>query len=112
VLGSEVAGVTGDELPDDVKHRCAEECVCPIHGTPLIYWPHGNDHVCQDVDCRYGQRMAEQPIPGEFLPGGPGYEAFQQKILDDISAAYGLPEGLRVEWAQIRAEADEGVGRE
>jgi hypothetical protein len=54
----------------------------------------------------------EQPVPGEFLPGGPGCEAFKKKIFDDISAAYGLPEGLRVEWAQIRTEADEGGGRE
>ena len=28
-----------------------------IHDTPLIYWPHGDDHACQDITCRYGHGM-------------------------------------------------------
>jgi hypothetical protein len=32
-------------------HRCDDECVCPIDGKPLIYWPAGNQHACQDPDC-------------------------------------------------------------
>jgi hypothetical protein len=35
-------------------HQCTEACRCPVHGTPLFYWPAGDDHACQDVDCRYG----------------------------------------------------------
>ena len=37
-----------------MAHRCDRLCVCPLHQTPLIYWPAGNDHACQDVDCQYG----------------------------------------------------------
>lgn len=40
-------------------HRCDERCVCPVHGTPLIYWPAGGDHACQDVNCVYGHGMNE-----------------------------------------------------
>lgn len=36
---------------------CDERCVCPVHGTPLFFWPAGEDHACQDVDCRYGHGM-------------------------------------------------------
>jgi hypothetical protein len=35
-------------------HRCNERCVCPIHGTPLIYAPTLDDHACQDGDCVLG----------------------------------------------------------
>jgi hypothetical protein len=60
------------------QHRCDEECVCPIHGTPLFYWPHGDDHACQDIDCRYGHGMADELAAararGDFLPGGAGWE--------------------------------------
>lgn len=38
-------------------HRCDEGCTCPVHGTPLIYWPAGDDHACQDVNCVYGHGM-------------------------------------------------------
>jgi hypothetical protein len=36
-------------------HTCDERCVCPRHGTPMIYWPRGGDHACQDADCMYGR---------------------------------------------------------
>lgn len=36
---------------------CGDECVCPVHGTPLIYWPARDDHACQDANCRYGHGM-------------------------------------------------------
>jgi len=36
------------------RHVCGIACICPVHGTPLIYWPAGDDHACQDVDCEYG----------------------------------------------------------
>ena len=40
-----------------MSHRCDEWCTCPIHRTPLIYWPAGNDHACQDPECEYAQGM-------------------------------------------------------
>ncbi|MGW3246523.1 hypothetical protein [Streptomyces sp. NPDC001070] len=44
-------------------HQCDELCVCPVHKTPLIYWPAGNDHACQDAECRYGHGMAPTADP-------------------------------------------------
>jgi hypothetical protein len=58
-------------LPAPWEHgrdqQCDERCVCPVHGTPLIYWPAGEDHACQDVNCRYGHGMKDAgPVrPGE-----------------------------------------------
>ncbi|UKZ02844.1 hypothetical protein BOQ63_001540 (plasmid) [Streptomyces viridifaciens] len=43
-------------------HRCDESCVCPDHGTPLIYSRYTADHACRDVDCRYGHGGAVSPI--------------------------------------------------
>ena len=34
-----------------MAHRCDDECVCPIDGKQLIYWPAGDQHACQDPDC-------------------------------------------------------------
>ncbi len=49
------------QLPAAWEHgrdqRCDDRCTCPIHSTPLIYWPAGEDHACQDVDCQYGRGM-------------------------------------------------------
>lgn len=36
---------------------CDEQCVCPVHGTPLIFWPAENRHACRDVNCRHGHGM-------------------------------------------------------
>jgi hypothetical protein len=54
----------GRDLP------CDERCVCPVHGTPLLYWPAGDDHACQDVNCHYGHGMRSAgPVrPGEEQP--------------------------------------------
>lgn len=52
----------GRDLP------CDEHCVCPVHGTPLIYWPAGDDHACQDVDCRYGHGMKSADPNEEQTP--------------------------------------------
>jgi hypothetical protein len=38
-----------------MPHRCDETCVCPIHGTPLIYAPLIDDHACQDARCVLGR---------------------------------------------------------
>jgi hypothetical protein len=36
-------------------HQCSERCVCPRHGTPLIYRQAGDEHACQDCSCPYGR---------------------------------------------------------
>lgn len=41
----------GDKL---LPHHCDERCICPEHGTQLIYAPSVDDHTCQDCQCRYG----------------------------------------------------------
>lgn len=38
----------------DTRHACDDTCVCPVHGTPLIYAPAWDDHACQDITCEYG----------------------------------------------------------
>jgi hypothetical protein len=45
-------------------HRCDERCTCPVHGTPLIYWPTGDDHACQDGGCAYAHGMADLELLG------------------------------------------------
>jgi hypothetical protein len=39
------------------EHECSSECVCPVHGTPLIWWPVGRSHACQYVDCEHGHGL-------------------------------------------------------
>jgi hypothetical protein len=39
------------------RHVCGVECMCPVHGTPLIYSPAQDDHACQDITCEYGHGM-------------------------------------------------------
>lgn len=50
-----------DLLPRPWEHGrdqpCDERCTCPVHGSPLLYWPARNDHACQDVNCQYGDGM-------------------------------------------------------
>ena len=33
------------------SHRCDGQCVCPVHGTPLLYSAAVDMHACQDPDC-------------------------------------------------------------
>ena len=35
-------------------HECDERCVCPVHGTPLLFAPGKDDHACQDIACVHG----------------------------------------------------------
>ena len=58
----------------DDRHVCGDDCVCPIHGTPLIYSPAGDDHACQDVSCEHGGGMGPGWRPPMFpvLPDGLG----------------------------------------
>lgn len=38
------------------KHLCAEDtCLCPLHGTPMYWWPKGGLHACQDRECEHAQ---------------------------------------------------------
>ncbi|MFE0651039.1 hypothetical protein ACFVZH_20860 [Streptomyces sp. NPDC059534] len=46
-------------------HKCSTYCRCPHHGTPLLYWPAGDDHACLAVGCEYEQgfKPIEPPDP-------------------------------------------------
>jgi hypothetical protein len=56
-------------MDDIVPHCCTNRCRCPVHQTPLIYWPGGDDHACQDADCEYahGFKPAEPKPPGRAV---------------------------------------------
>jgi hypothetical protein len=46
----------GDRRDPEAPHRCDEErCVCPVHGTPMYWWPKGGLHACQDRDCEHAR---------------------------------------------------------
>ena len=47
------------------RHVCDDACICPVHRTPLIYWPAGDDHACQDITCRYGHGGALREWSGQ-----------------------------------------------
>ncbi|QKV98220.1 hypothetical protein HUT19_41610 (plasmid) [Streptomyces sp. NA02950] len=56
-------------------HWCGAACRCPVHGTPLYYWPAGDLHACQDPNCRHAHGIsaaalaaAEQGLPMTFDP--------------------------------------------
>jgi hypothetical protein len=40
------------------RHVCGIQCICPFHGTLMIYSPAWDDHACQDITCEYGHGMA------------------------------------------------------
>lgn len=42
-------------------HRCDDGCVCPVHGTALMYWPAGDEHACQDPGCVYAHGLERGP---------------------------------------------------
>lgn len=52
------------------------------------------------------QELIHQLGAEYILPGGAGWEALQQKICNDVYRAFDLPEGLTLEWEQIRTEGD------
>ena len=43
------------------SHQCNPRCVCPLHQTPMRYWPAGDDHACLVDGCPNAQgfRSAE-----------------------------------------------------
>jgi hypothetical protein len=44
---------------DRVTHVCDDSCVCPVHGTLLLYWPVGDLHACQDAECEHAHGMKQ-----------------------------------------------------
>lgn len=50
-------------------HRCdPDRCVCPRHGTPMIYAPRSDEHACQDVSCPFGHGIRAAATPAETAP--------------------------------------------
>lgn len=39
----------------DQIHKCGEACHCPVHQTMMYYWPKGNSHACQTLECEYAR---------------------------------------------------------
>jgi hypothetical protein len=55
--------------------QCGDACWCPVHGTPLYYWPAGGLHACQDPNCRYAHGISaevlaatDQGLPMTYAP--------------------------------------------
>lgn len=46
-------------------HICDEGCTCPIHGTPMMYWPSGDDHACQDAACEYAHGVKKMLLAAD-----------------------------------------------
>lgn len=59
IFDGEIRRVTGQ------LHRCSAACACPHHGTPMIYWPRGDDHACQDVNCEYGHGVKKMLLAAD-----------------------------------------------
>lgn len=53
-------------------HECDERCVCPEHGTALIYSPRLDVHACRDSECvhAHGLRSERPPMTyADYLAG-------------------------------------------
>ena len=58
-----------------IVHNCRNHhCVCPIHKMDLAYWPDGDEHFCQDPDCKYahGYESVLKKEMMEYWTTGPG----------------------------------------
>ena len=105
-----------------MSHHCDERCVCPVHGTALIYAPASGEHACQDIDCVHGHGMRRQILDTYGLTEGDitvGFESLDaaetvaRRMEADYLAALpnraaktavelseGLPSGLHFEWTE------------
>ncbi len=50
-----------EALKHAAEHRCDDRCVCPTHGTPLLWSRHHDLHACQDPSCRYAHGLENHP---------------------------------------------------
>lgn len=48
-------------------HLCDEDCVCPEHGTPLLWHAPSAIHACQDPACRYAHGLEPRLVREYFL---------------------------------------------
>ena len=71
-MGSGVERAVPGSSESKRSHVCDDGCVCPVHDTPLIYWPHGDDHACQDITCRYGHGMSAELLAEMHWRGSDG----------------------------------------
>lgn len=54
---------------DELPHRCSDDdpsCTCEVHNKPMYYWPAGDDHACQESDCKYAHG-ANAVIHSEYI---------------------------------------------
>jgi hypothetical protein len=70
-------------------HRCTDQCVCPIHGTPLIYAPESGEHACQDATCVHGHGLQSgdprTPDPRSEFVSGEVWSAQIRRVLSTYS---------------------------
>lgn len=49
------------EQPSGKSNQCDEQCTCPEHRTPLLYWPFGDEHACAAANCKACPRDGSSP---------------------------------------------------
>lgn len=57
---SEFAAIANDGK-HAAEHRCDDRCVCPTHGTSLLWSRHHDLHACQDPTCSYARGLESHP---------------------------------------------------
>lgn len=72
------------------NHECDENCVCPVHKTPLIYSPSQDDHACQDGECPYGSGGANPMRVGLTFSRDPEIQDFHSEAMLDMDRAKAL----------------------
>lgn len=73
-----------------LRHMCDDDCRCPVHRTPLIYHPAGDDHACQDITCEHA-RGGLDPVLAALDRIGMGWlGAFQQQGFEDVAGVVKL----------------------
>lgn len=40
---------------------------CPIHSIDMIYWPHGAEYACQNIECKYGHGVTKEVIIADTM---------------------------------------------
>ncbi|WP_093849912.1 hypothetical protein [Streptomyces pini] len=53
-----------------------------MHKTPLIYWPAGNDHACQDADCEHAHGFKAVELPPVEVEITADTTRFSRALLD------------------------------
>lgn len=80
-------------MPGKLQHECGDDCACPVHGTPLIYWPAGDDHACQDPACEYAHGGMSEVLAALDRIGMRWLGAFADQGFEGMAAVVQLAQG-------------------